>query len=100
MKRLSVLVETRLDLMAFNLTDFLVKNIFDTIKRRNNVFLVKWIDSATSFITNKILDVYLTLMFKLKKDSILLHPTVSCNSANVGDLGVRLKNELKQFVQN
>ena len=62
--------------MAFNLTDFLVKNIFDTIKKRNNVFLVKWVDSATSYTTNKILDVYLTLMFKLKKDTILLHPTV------------------------
>ena len=83
MKRLSVLVATRLDLMAFNLTDFLVKNIFDTIKRRNNVFLVKWVDLATAFTTHKILDVYLALMFKLKKDSILLYPTVSSSSAYI-----------------
>jgi hypothetical protein len=79
MKRLSVLVETRLDLMAFNLTEFLVKNLFDKIKRRNNVLLVKWLEAATSDIMNDIFDVYLTLIFKLKKDSILIYPTVRIN---------------------
>ena len=85
MKRLSVLVETRLDLMAYNLTDFLVKNIFDSIKKRNNLFITKWVDSATSLVTNKILDVYVTLLFKLKKDSIQLHPTVSNNNMGICD---------------
>ena len=66
--------------MAFNLTDFLVKNLFDKIKRRNNVLLGKWLDAATSDIMNDILDVYLILVFKLKKDSILIYPTVRINS--------------------
>jgi hypothetical protein len=65
--------------MAFNLTEFLVKNLFDKIKRRNNVLLVKWLEAATSDIMNDIFDVYLTLIFKLKKDSILIYPTVRIN---------------------
>ena len=63
--------------MAFNFTDFLVKNLFDKIKKRNNMFLVKWLDEDTNQnAANNILDVYLMLMFKLKKDSILLYQTV------------------------
>ena len=77
LQRLSVLVKTGLDLMAFNFTDFLVKNLFDKIKKRNNMFLVKWLDEDTNQnAANNILDVYLMLMFKLKKDSILLYQTV------------------------
>ena len=76
MKRLSVLVETRLDLMAYNFADFLVKNLFDQIKKRNNVLLIKWLESATTVIINNIFDIYVNLLFKLKKDSILLYPTV------------------------
>ena len=63
--------------MAFNFADFLVKNLFDKVKRRNNLLLVKWLDAASSEITNNIFDVYLILIFKLKKDAILLYPTVS-----------------------
>ena len=63
--------------MAFNFTDFLVKNLFDKIKKRNNMFLVKWLDEDTNQnAANNILDVYLMLMFKLKKDSLLLYQTV------------------------
>ena len=75
MKRLSVLLQAGLDLMAFNFTEFLVKNLFDQIRKRN-VFLVKWLDSATTQVANSILDAHLVLTFKLKKDSIILYPTV------------------------
>ena len=83
MKRLSVLVETRLDLMAYNFADFLVKNLFDQIKKRNNVLLIKWLESATTVIINNIFDIYVNLLFKLKKDSILLYPTVRKNKMKV-----------------
>ena len=75
--RLSVLVAARLDMMAFNLADFLVKNLLEKMKRKNNFFHVKWLDAASSQITSDTFDVNLILIFKLKKDDILLYPTLT-----------------------
>lgn len=68
-KRLKVLIHTNLHLPAHNLAQFAVRHLF---AEENNISHADWVPSDRDLI----LDLYIGLLFKLKKDSHTFHPTV------------------------
>ena len=73
LKRLQVLIESNLDVCAYNFTTFLVKQIFEESQTRqrfpflHNQWLGKDQDKA-----NSILDIHLALIYRRKEDTAYL----------------------------
>jgi hypothetical protein len=79
MRRLQVLLESKLDVCAYNLTTFLIKHVFEH-KRPKFVFLHQdWL-KADKNNANSILDIHLALMYRRKDDTSQLHFLVSYRS--------------------
>ena len=73
MRRLEVLMDSNLDICAYNFTTFLIKRVFDP----QNEFLEKdWLHGKRDNAYN-ILDLHLAILYKRKEDSSKLQYLVS-----------------------
>ena len=83
MRRLQVLVESQLEVCAYNMSSFLIKHVFEDFleKRPKFVFLhQKWLKANNNRGKENaynILDIHLALLYKRKEDTSKLHYLVS-----------------------
>ena len=88
MRRLQVLVESQLEVCAYNLSSFLIKHVFEDFleKRPKFVFLhQKWLKANNNRGKENaynILDIHLALLYKRKEDTSKLHYLVSVYEKN------------------
>ena len=85
MRRLQVLVESQLEVCAYNMSSFLIKHVFEDFleKRPKFVFLhQKWLKANNNRGKENaynILDIHLALLYKRKEDTSKLQYLVSLN---------------------
>lgn len=77
--RLQMLIEAPSLLVAFNFSDFLFSNIFDSDKRSSSLIVRRWMENVEQRgeDVSGLLDAHLGLMYKLKKDSMQIEKSVN-----------------------
>ena len=71
MRRLQVLLESNLDIPAYNLTRYLVQNVFEDYQSKRPKFSYlhhEWLDKDMDKAHN-ILDVHIAIIYKRKEDT-------------------------------
>ena len=79
LKRFHFLLDGSAPLIAFNVSDFIVSNVFDSERRSSSLIVKRWLEQASRDGDDvaALLDAHLGLMYKLKKDLMLVDATVS-----------------------
>ena len=80
-RRLEVLIESNMDIPAYNLTSYLVQNVFEDYQNKQPKFSYlhhEWLDKDMDKAHN-ILDIHIAILYRRKEDTSQLQYLV-CNS--------------------
>ena len=79
LKRFQFLLDGSAPLIAFNVSHFIISNVFDSERRSSSLIVKRWLEQASrdGDDVTALLDAHLGLMYKLKKDLVHVDATVS-----------------------
>ena len=82
MRRLEVLIESNMDIPAYNLTSYLVRNVFEDYQNKQPKFSYlhhEWLDKDMDKAHN-ILDIHIAILYRRKEDTSQLQYLVTSRS--------------------